>query len=136
MERVRSGSSPIRPVLISDYLRGHSAKSDVRVQTGAWNVAQTSGRDFSQWAGTDTQKRAIAEVFRLSARCRELSAGAMTKPVRDDLADARHLLLESETSCYLFWGDAWVPRLLERTSRVAEILDRVESAQRRAHSLP
>jgi hypothetical protein len=108
----------------------------VRVQTGAWNVAQTSGHDFSQWAGSDLQKRAIAEVFRLSTRYRELSGGETVRDARNDLAQARRLLLESETSCYLFWGDAWVPRLFEKTSRIAGILDRVESAPRRAHSQP
>ena len=28
---------------------------------------------------------------------------------------ARDLILEAETSCFLFWGDAWIPHLYERT---------------------
>jgi hypothetical protein len=60
MERVRSGQSPVRPDLISDYLREHAARTDVRVQTGAWNVAQTSA--YFWWAGSTPRGR-HREVF-------------------------------------------------------------------------
>ena len=129
MERVRAGQTSIRPVLISDYLRAHPPEHDARVQTGAWNVATTSGEDFSRWAGSDTQRAAIEELFRLSRRYRRLAREGVASVSRSDLDDAHHLLLEGETSCYLFWGDAWVPQLYERTRRADELLDRVDRAQ-------
>jgi hypothetical protein len=34
---------------------------------------------------------------------------------RQALARARALMLEAQTSCFLFWGDAWIPHLYKRT---------------------
>jgi hypothetical protein len=34
---------------------------------------------------------------------------------RQALARARSLILESQTSCFLCWGDSWIPHLYERT---------------------
>jgi alpha-amylase/alpha-mannosidase (GH57 family) len=127
MENVRAGRSAICPVLISEYLQSHAPAHEVHVQTGAWNVAQTSGHDFSQWSGSEVQRGAIAEVNRLSRRYHALAADR-TVARSDELAAAHRLLLESETSCYLFWGDAWVPRLYEKTIQVGALLDRVENA--------
>jgi alpha-amylase/alpha-mannosidase (GH57 family) len=129
MERVRAGRTAIRPVLISDYLRSNPPEADARVQTGAWNVANTSGQDFSQWAGSPAQRGAIEELFTLSRRWWRLSRSEAASSARAELEGARRLLLEGETSCYLFWGDAWVPRLYERTRRAGELLDQVERAQ-------
>ena len=47
---------------------------------------------------------------------------------------ARRLVLEAETSYFLFWGDAWVLRLYERTSPARDLLDEVEAAVRGARS--
>jgi hypothetical protein len=134
MERVRGGATSIRPVLISEYLRAHPPEVEARVQTGAWNVAQTSGQDFSQWAGSEAQRGGIEELFRLSRRYHALARSGAAPSARADLDGAHRLLLEGETSCYLFWGDAWVPRLYERTRLAGELLDRVERAQARQPS--
>ncbi len=125
MERVRSGSSFVRPVLISDYLREHPAKYGATARTGAWNVATTSGYDFSQWAGSPTQKRAIEEVFKVSSRYGALrrKAGGRGGGL---LAEARRLNLEAETSCFLFWGEAWIPQLYERTGPALRLLGEAE----------
>ncbi|HET6350454.1 MAG TPA: glycoside hydrolase family 57 [Candidatus Krumholzibacteria bacterium] len=135
MQRVKSGATPIRPVLISDYLRTHAPAADVHVKTGAWNVAQTSGDDFSQWAGSPAQRGAIEEVAGLSRRYRTLERAGVAATARDDLAAAHHLLLEAETSCYLFWGDAWIPRLHEKTAQIDGLLARVEHAATGGRSL-
>jgi alpha-amylase/alpha-mannosidase (GH57 family) len=130
MDRVRSGESPVRPVLISDYLRGHPAAEAATARTGAWNVASTSGLDFSQWAGSPTQKRAIEEVFKVTGRFQALSRKAGRKApreAREALAQARRLNLEAETSCFLFWGDAWIPQLYERTGPALRLLDEAEA---------
>jgi hypothetical protein len=115
LERVREGSADIRPSSISDYLDQHGAHGEVHVGTGAWNTGWHSGRGFTQWTGSDTQKRTLARYAAVSARLRALvHQGAATAP--DDpgllavLEEARWRLLRAETSCNLFWGEAWVER--------------------------
>ncbi len=133
MERVRAGNSPVRPVLISEFLDSHPARGEAHVRTGAWNVATTSGYDFSQWAGSSEQRRAIEKVFDVSRRFWAAGewSGGLSGEARNALAAARQLILESETSCFLFWGDAWIPKLYERTGRVEELLGIVERETRR-----
>ncbi len=132
VERVRSGSSPISPVLLSDFLEHHPPQAEAHVQTGAWNVADTSGYDFSQWAGSDKQREAIGTIFEVSRRYWALARSDAPKAkdphVRDALARIRRIVLESETSCFLFWGDSWIPKLYERTRLAEELLGTVEKA--------
>ncbi len=130
IERVRSGSSPIHPILITEYLDRYPPESEARVQTGAWNVANTSGYDFSQWAGTNTQRRAIEKIFEVSRRYWALRDRGVPEGKRDMLDEARRIILESETSCFLFWGDSWVPKLYERTDRAEKLLAALEAAAR------
>ena len=125
MMRVRSGDYPVRPVHISEFLAGHQAAGQAHVQTGAWNVGSTSGYDFTQWAGSEAQRKAIREVFDVSSQYWSLmrQKGASS----EDLREARKLVLQSETSCYLFWGDSWIPKLYELTSAARERLRRVQA---------
>jgi alpha-amylase/alpha-mannosidase (GH57 family) len=127
VERARSGESPIRPTLISEYLSTHPATGTAHVQTGAWNVADTSGYDFSQWAGSPAQRAAIEKVFDVSRRYWSLSGRGLTPDARGRLDQARALILEGETSCFLFWGEDWVPKLYERTERAESLLASVEA---------
>ena len=129
MEREREGL-PIRPVLLSDYLEEHPPTEGVHVQTGAWNVGSTSGYDFSQWAGSEAQRRAIEEVFQVSKAYHELK-GTFDQKSQSNwwssdaarlLENAHRYVLQSETSCYLFWGDAWVNRVYEVTWHARELL--------------
>ncbi len=132
MEQCRSGSYPVTPVSLSDYLARVGPSTQTRVQTGAWNVGSTSGEDLSRWSGSASQRNAVAEVARLSARywqlCRsypdayQVAGAAMVR--------ARHLILEAETSCFLFWGDAWIPHLYHRTRPAEGALDEAESLLR------
>ncbi len=127
LERVRTGASPIRPVLLSDFLDRHRPQATAQVRTGAWNVGSTSGYDFSQWAGSDKQRQAIEKTFEVSRRYWALTGVDMSPEARHALESARHIILESETSCFLFWGDAWIPKLYERTTRVEELLGTAEA---------
>jgi alpha-amylase/alpha-mannosidase (GH57 family) len=128
MELVRSGDFPVAPVSISQYLERQPATMHAQVQAGAWNVGATSGYDFSQWSGTEAQCQAVDSVRRASARQRRLQAQADSLPaaLRDDLEHARRLVLEGETSCFLFWGDDWIPHLYERIDPAERIMDRLE----------
>jgi alpha-amylase/alpha-mannosidase (GH57 family) len=130
IERVQSGEAPIAPVLLSDFLMKHPPQIEAHVQTGAWNVADTSGYDFSQWAGSEAQRRAIEKIFDVSRRYWALARRGVPENARDELARIRRIVLESETSCYLFWGDAWIPKLYERTRLAEELLGTVEKATR------
>jgi alpha-amylase/alpha-mannosidase (GH57 family) len=125
-ERVRAGATPIRPALISEYIEHYPPETAAQVQTGAWNVGSTSGYDFSQWAGSDKQKQAIAQTFEVSRRYRALADREVPRECRATLEAARRLILESETSCFLFWGDAWLPQLHERTATISDLLSAVE----------
>lgn len=130
MEKIRSGASSIRPVLISDFLQQHPPRDHARVRTGAWNVANTSGYDFSQWAGSDNQRRAIETIFAVSRRYWQLKARSADLPEASasDLKAVRRLILEGETSCFLFWGDSWIPELYKRTAAAETLLSGIEQA--------
>ncbi len=126
MEHFRGGEYPITPVALSAYLTQHPPAARAQVQTGAWNVGSTSGFDLSQWAGSPQQLAAVAEVNQLSARYWDLRRRL---PAADPtLAQARRLILEAETSCFLFWGDAWIPHLYERTVPAGAALDAAAQA--------
>ena len=134
MGHVRSGEFPIKPVSIAEFLKEHPASASAHVQTGAWNVGSTSGYDLSQWAGSDSQRQAVQAIHQLSRRYHGLKTGAkrLSAKARQQLADVHTLLLESETSCFLFWGESWIPHLYERTEPAHRLLDELE--KRRAAS--
>ncbi|MCX7806565.1 MAG: glycoside hydrolase family 57 [Planctomycetota bacterium] len=181
VEKALAGEMPLRPVAISDYLRRHPPTCRAEARTGAWNVGATSGMDLSQWAGSETQKKAIEEVWKASRRYHDLAAaatrasagpdggpggmagsggrrGALRKgrnaaigsgeagagkaaPVEaagrlgalagGNLDVAREEILRAETSCYLFWGDSWVPKAMEHVRRAHELMDSCSGGRER-----
>jgi hypothetical protein len=129
MEHFRGGEYPITPVALTAYLEQHPAVAYAQVQTGAWNVGSNSGQDLSHWGGSAAQRAAVAEVDRLSDRYWDLRGRLPVDSAADDALDrARSLILEAQTSCFLFWGEAWIPHLYERTGPAASELDAVEAA--------
>ena len=120
MDSQRDGRVAIRLTSAAKFAGDNPPATLVDVRTGAWNVGSTSGHDFSQWAGSGSQKQALEEIWRLRKRYEELrrapSPGAESK-----LQEAYEAILRAETSCYLFWGDAWIPKLYAET-RVARDL--------------
>jgi alpha-amylase/alpha-mannosidase (GH57 family) len=125
MERVAAGDYPLVPVALSDHLREHPPAARARVQTGAWNVGSTSGEDFAQWAGSEQQRAAVGLVQALSQRYWAIRQDRerLSPTGQEALERARALILEAQTSCYLFWGDAWLPHLYERTAPAERALD-------------
>lgn len=135
MERVRSGQMTIRPTTLSEFVAGNPPASEVDVQTGAWNVGTTSGYDFSQWAGSDSQRKALEEIWRLSRAFHEMRRtfpGMQPEPVGRKLSIVREYILRAETSCYLFWGDSWIPKLYEQTRLAHRILGEIDKMSNRA----
>lgn len=128
MERVRAGQSPIVPVLLSAFLSEHRPRMRARVQSGAWAFGSMSG--FGYWTGSERQRRATTAIAALSQRywwCRERGA-SQRADLANDLVMARRLLLEAQTSCYLFWGDAWLPQLDLLLQQAHTLLERIETA--------
>ncbi len=128
MEAVRSGTSPVMPVSLSRYLQQHQPTEQVTVRTGAWNVGSTSGLDFTQWAGSDSQKQALQTICTASARYWRLKRHEklLSEQGCNALDEARRFILEGETSCFLFWGDAWIPELYKRAQAAEKIMDVAE----------
>jgi alpha-amylase/alpha-mannosidase (GH57 family) len=132
MERVRAGQIAIRPVSLSDFVAENPPVTEVDVQTGAWNVGSTSGYDFSQWAGSPAQRDALEEVWKLSRAFQrikqELPRG---KELEEKLGQLREQILRTETSCYLFWGESWIPKLYQETNIARQLLRELEEVQQR-----
>jgi hypothetical protein len=130
MEQVRAGTYPVTPVRLSDYLEEVSPSAYTQIQTGTWNVGSAPGHDLSRWADSESQRDAIVEVSGLSARYWDLMHRFpdQTQVGGHALSRARRLILEAETSCFLFWGDSWIPYLHMRTREAASALDEAEHA--------
>ena len=137
MEHARLGEYPSRTVSLSTYLSEHRITETAHVETGAWNVGDTSGYDFAQWAGSESQRQAVQKVVEVSERYHWLAQrSSQHKAASKPLQEAHHLLLEGETSCYLFWGDSWIPHLYEHTSQAQTLLDQVERILETAPQTP
>jgi hypothetical protein len=67
-------------------------------------------------------RHASARYWQLRERTRSVPRAARL------LDEARALILEAQTSCFLFWGDSWIPHLYERTQPAERLLDQAEAA--------
>jgi len=115
MEWVRQGRTEICPVMIDDYLNRFGTWGEVRIRSGAWNTGWHSGQDFTQWTGSPAQKDALRRVAETSRAFHAMhhkvkESGAGNAEVDRHLNEAHGRLLQSETSCHFFWGEAWLPR--------------------------
>jgi 4-alpha-glucanotransferase len=138
MDACQAGSGPIRPVCLSQYLDQFHPRAHAMVQSGAWNVGSTSGGDFSQWSGSECQRQAVNAVRQLSERYWSLCRGwpDAYQSAADAMVHARRLILEAETSCFLFWGEAWLPFLYARTTPAEAALGDVERQLLTADAAP
>jgi hypothetical protein len=121
----------ITPVKISDFLKMHPPKEKCTIKSGAWNVGSTSGEDFSQWNGSELQKagvKEIAEVSKLYWKLEKKLSDSRKEELQQKLRQARQQILEAETSCFLFWGDNWVPKLYNRTKPAKNLLDEIQNS--------
>ncbi|MBK1719843.1 glycoside hydrolase family 57 [Thiocystis violacea] len=115
LKRVASGEAAIAPTFVSDYLDEHGAHGEVRVRTGAWNTGWHHGRDFTQWLGSERQRQTVGDCARVSRAVHEArwfagERGLTEGPHAEAIAEALDQLLLAETSCNIYWGEAWVPR--------------------------
>ena len=133
LERVRAGTAGISPTFISDYLKVHGAQGEVRVRTGAWNTGWHHGRGFTQWTGSAGPEGQASRPTPRSARPSMTRAGTPgeqgSRPDDGELAGrsrtALWRLLRAETSCNIYWGEAWVPRAEADLEVAREALARI-----------
>jgi len=128
LEWVRRGQTEVQPTFIHDYLDQFGVHGEVTVRTGAWNTGWHHGADFQQWTGSPAQKAALKSIHDFSGEL--LSALAKADTAKLDLAivgremeEARWRLLRAETSCNLYWGEAWVPRIYDDLNAARKFLD-------------
>jgi alpha-amylase/alpha-mannosidase (GH57 family) len=131
LDRVGAGTAGISPTFIKDYLRIHGTHGEVRVRTGAWNTGWHHGRDFTQWLGSDLQKQTVAAYARYSkavhdARWRAGERGVTEGLEAQAIEEALWHLLRAETSCNIYWGEAWVHRAESDLEAVREALSRID----------
>ena len=115
LDHARGDAALIRPTFIHDYLDRFGYHGEVRVRTGAWNTGWHHGRDFTQWTGSEPQREALRHFAEVSRQVHEVRARAAEQGLTegadaDAIARALWHLLKAETSCHLYWGEAWVPR--------------------------
>jgi 4-alpha-glucanotransferase len=124
-DRVRAGhAGGIRPAFISDYLDRHGAHGWVTVEPGAWNTGDHHGTGFVQWTGSSAQRDALARISQLSEAVQTAShAIGNDEWAAGLLEQARWRVLRAETSCNLYWGEAWVPRCHSDLDEAAIRLD-------------
>jgi 4-alpha-glucanotransferase len=134
VERVRAGrSGGIRPAFINDYLDRHGAHGWVTVEPGAWNTGDHHGTGFVQWTGSSAQRDALARVSQVSEAVRTAGATIASDEWGTGLLEqARWRVLRAETSCNLFWGEAWVPRCHNDLDEAAVRLDQALHASHAA----
>lgn len=127
MHRVRAGSAGLRPVFIYEYLRQHGVHGEVRVAPGAWNTGWHHGIGFVQWTGSQLQKDALARIQAVSdaLHAARRTPGIDADPTRlHHIEEARWRVLRAETSCNVFWGEAWVGRCHDDLDAAEEHLAR------------
>jgi alpha-amylase/alpha-mannosidase (GH57 family) len=130
LERVRAGTAGVSPTFISDYLNVHGTHGEVRVATGAWNTGWHRGHGFTQWTGSDAQKRTIAAYVELSKAVHDVRWFAGQHGITDGheaeaIEEALWRLLRAETSCNIYWGEDWVPRAEADLDSAREALARI-----------
>lgn len=113
LNAIRASESALRPTHIDAYLDEHGAWGNVTVRRGAWNTDTHHGYDFHQWQGSQTQRDALQRIYHVSSEFHSVAdnldgASDPFGEIGNQLSEAHWHLLRAETSCNLYWGEAWV----------------------------
>ncbi|WP_423183173.1 hypothetical protein [Arthrobacter sp. NyZ413] len=120
LERARGGTAGgITPAFIGDHLDRHPPYGEVRVRDGAWNTGWHDGSGFTQWTGSLAQRDALQRVRQVSEQLH--TAASRADSSSPGLEQARRHLLQAQTSCNFFWGEAWLGRCHDQLDQVAAI---------------
>lgn len=127
MEEIATGAVDVQTVSLGEFVTENPPTVEAQVRSGSWTPDTAPG--FSRWTASPAQKKAVEHIHALSARWRELVSEHASAEVAEPLHEARTLILEAETSCFLCWGDQWLAKLNDRTRRVETLLDTVEPSR-------
>jgi len=130
MEHAEYGEYPITPISISEYLKQHRPEVYAYVESGSWKPGLSSGYGLSDWGGSEPQRHAVEKIHEISQRYDALQSQKMTPTSHDKLQQVHDLLLESQSSCFVFWGEDWIARLYERTNPAEKLLNEIEHAEK------
>jgi hypothetical protein len=113
--KLRAGDGCVLPTFIDDYLDRYGTFGEVRVKTGAWNTGWHDGHGFVQWTGSGAQKHVLERIALTSravhdARWTIGERFAHDQGLWQQIEQAMWHLLRAETSCNIYWGEAWVAR--------------------------
>ena len=118
LDKLHAGACNIRPTFVDDYLDRHGAAGEVHVNTGAWNTGWHNGHGFLQWTGSNAQRHVLERIALTSDAVHETrrridEIQAQNGELNHRIEQATWHMLRAETSCNIYWGDAWVPRAHE-----------------------
>jgi alpha-amylase/alpha-mannosidase (GH57 family) len=124
LDEIRAGNSAMRPIFITEYLQRFGAHGRVKVRRGAWNTDEHHGWNFHQWQGSQAQRDALARIHALSGEYHALAEAVAKRAeppseLKRVMGEAHWRLLRAETSCNLYWGEAWVYKAHQDLDAVA-----------------
>lgn len=127
MEEIETGRSGVQPISISDFVSANPPMEEACVRTGS--LPPGAGPGVSHEAASPAQTKAVEHIRALSARYQNLVSDRENLSAEDRklLDEARTLILEAETSCFLSWGEEWLEKLYERARRAEGLLDKAET---------
>lgn len=113
LDKIKDKKKSIKMISLSDFINKHPANEETIIQTGTGNISQDKGYDFSRWNGSQQQRDSIKKLYKISRKYRgvELNIDQFDKESKEQIRRARKYILNAETSCYLFWGDAWLTKM-------------------------
>ncbi len=126
MEHAEIGEFPTQPIAISEFLHVHPAAMSAHVESGAWHSGSSFGYGLSDWSGSPEQKQRVEHLQQLSARHAALRDRLSDAKAQTELAGIYDKLLESQSSCFICWGDKWLEKLTPRLRDIEAALDRLD----------
>ncbi|MCV6637470.1 hypothetical protein [Candidatus Albibeggiatoa sp. nov. NOAA] len=126
-EHAENGEYPVLPISISEYLKQHPADIPAYIETGAWSSGSTSGYGLADWGGSDAQRSAIANMRDVRQRYEKLAQLTISDTDKTKLEQIQQLILTSQSSCFLFWGDAWIQKLSDFLQSIERQLSALET---------
>jgi hypothetical protein len=130
MEEIETGRSGVQPISISDFVSEHPPMEEVYVHTEFLPLG--AGPGVSHGTASHAQTKAVEHIRALSARYQNLASGWKDFSAEDRklLDEARTLILQAETSCFLAWGEEWLEKLYGRARQAESLLHKVETSRR------
>ncbi len=126
MEHAEIAEFPTQPIAISEFLHVHPAQMSAHVESGAWHSGSSFGYGLSDWSSSTVQRERVDRLQQLSDRHAALALHSNT-PEQWQALDAIYThLLESQSSCFICWGEQWLEKLSPRLQAIEQDLAALE----------